>query len=161
MSLGLSSTFDIITFDQNWHHLWSTSAQGKDLFNDAQVRVIGLMEPEIQCMHKNAQKVEWKSQSKIVLPLHMATPWSNLPVSVTLSWKFFQLQASPAEGQSLQQKEKKRRKRSSRKKTQKSKAYWCWSKIWFLLMQEPKCRKIWCWRQELETAVLQMSFRPD
>ena len=47
MSLGLSSASDVITFDQNWHHLWPTSAGGKDLFNDSQVRVIGLMEPEI------------------------------------------------------------------------------------------------------------------
>ena len=47
MSLGLSSTSDVITFDQNWHHLWSTSAGGKDLSSDAQIRVIGGMEPEI------------------------------------------------------------------------------------------------------------------
>ena len=46
-SLGLSSTSDVITFDQNWHHLYSTSAGGKDLSNDAQIRVISLMKPEI------------------------------------------------------------------------------------------------------------------
>jgi len=34
-SLGLSSTSDVITFDQNWHHLYSTSAGEKDLSNDA------------------------------------------------------------------------------------------------------------------------------
>ena len=44
-NLGLSSTSDVITFDQNWQHLYSTSAGGKDLFNDAQIRVIGPMEP--------------------------------------------------------------------------------------------------------------------
>ena len=32
---------------QNWHHLYSTSVGGKDLSNDAQIRVIGLMEPEV------------------------------------------------------------------------------------------------------------------
>ena len=47
MSLGLSSTSDIVTFDQNWHHLYSTSARRKDLSNDAQISVISLMEPEI------------------------------------------------------------------------------------------------------------------
>ena len=47
MSLGLSSASDIITFDQNSHHLYSTSAGGKDLSNDVQIRVIGQMEPEI------------------------------------------------------------------------------------------------------------------
>ena len=41
---GLSSSSDIIAFDQNWHHLYSTSAGG-DLSNDAQIRVIGPMEP--------------------------------------------------------------------------------------------------------------------
>ena len=46
-SLGLSSTSDVITFDQNWHHLCSTSAGGEDISSDAQIRVIGLMEPEI------------------------------------------------------------------------------------------------------------------
>ena len=34
-SLGLSSTSDVITFDQIWHHLYSTSAGEKDLSNDA------------------------------------------------------------------------------------------------------------------------------
>ena len=34
-SLGLSSNSDVITFDQNWHHLYSTSVGGKDLSNDA------------------------------------------------------------------------------------------------------------------------------
>ena len=47
MNLGLSSSSDVITFDQNWHHLYSTSAGGKDLSNDAQIRVIGQMEPQI------------------------------------------------------------------------------------------------------------------
>jgi len=55
MSLGLSSTSDVLTFDQNWHHLCSTSAGGKDLSNDTQIKEIGPMEPEI--LHKNAQKV--------------------------------------------------------------------------------------------------------
>ena len=58
-SLGLSSTSDVITFNQNWHHLKSTSAKGKDLSNDAQVRVIGLMEPEIwaKMLKKLSEKV--------------------------------------------------------------------------------------------------------
>jgi len=47
MSLGLCSTSDVISFDQNWHHLYSTSAGEKDLSNDTQIRVISSMEPEI------------------------------------------------------------------------------------------------------------------
>ena len=46
-NLGLSFTSDVITFDQNWHHLYSASAGGKDLSNDAQIRVMGRMEPQI------------------------------------------------------------------------------------------------------------------
>ena len=45
MSPGLSSTSDVITFDQNLHHLYSTPAEGKDLSTDAQIRVIRRMEP--------------------------------------------------------------------------------------------------------------------
>jgi len=47
MSLGLSYTSDVIPFDQNWNHLYSTCAGGKHLSNDVQIRVIGQMEPEI------------------------------------------------------------------------------------------------------------------
>ena len=52
-SLGISSTSDVITFDQNWHPLYSTSAGGKDRTNDTQIRVISLIAPEIcKKMHK-------------------------------------------------------------------------------------------------------------
>jgi len=44
---GLCSTSYVIMFDQNWHHLYSSSAGGKDLSSDTQIRVIGSMEPEI------------------------------------------------------------------------------------------------------------------
>ena len=47
MTLGLSSTSDVITFDQNWYHLCSTSEGEEDLSSDAKIRVIGRMEPEI------------------------------------------------------------------------------------------------------------------
>ena len=46
-NLGLSPTSDAISFDQNWHHLRPTAAGGIDLFNNTQIRVINLMEPEI------------------------------------------------------------------------------------------------------------------
>ena len=47
MSTGLSSSLDIITFDQNCHHLYSSSARGNDLANDTQIRVISYVEAEI------------------------------------------------------------------------------------------------------------------
>ena len=61
-SLGLSSTSDVITFDQNWHHLCSTSGGEKDLSSDAQIRVIDRMEPEIctKMLKKLSEKLRAK-----------------------------------------------------------------------------------------------------
>ena len=61
-SLGLCSISDVITFGQNWYHLWLRSAGIKDLFNDIQIRVIGSMEPE-KCtkMLKNVKNAEQNS----------------------------------------------------------------------------------------------------
>ena len=86
MSLGLSSTSDIITFDQNWHHLCSTSAGEKDLSSDAQIRVIDQMEPEI------CTKMLKKLSEKLRPKFPATTPGCSmlkLPVSMTLSQKFF------------------------------------------------------------------------
>ena len=47
---GLSSISDVITFDHNWHPLYSTFEGGKGPFIFRPItlfRVIGLMEPEI------------------------------------------------------------------------------------------------------------------
>ena len=68
LNLGLSSTSDVITFDQNWHHLHSTSAGGKDISNDAQIRVISLMEPEI-CTRK-LKKLSEKLGAKFPATTH-------------------------------------------------------------------------------------------
>ena len=62
-SLGFSSTSDVITFDQNCHNLYLTSAGEKDLSNDAQIRVIGLMEPEIST--KMLKKMSEKLRAKL------------------------------------------------------------------------------------------------
>jgi len=47
LNLSPSSTSDVIPLDQIWHHLYSTRAGGTHLSNDAQIEVIGPMEPEI------------------------------------------------------------------------------------------------------------------
>ena len=73
MSLGISSTSDVITFDQSWHHLYSSSAGGKDLANDAQIRVIGRMEPEI-CT-KMFKKLSEKLGTKFLATTAGLTPW--------------------------------------------------------------------------------------
>ena len=108
MSHGLCSTSDIITFGQNHHNLHSTSEGGKDLSNDTQIRVIGSMEPGI-CT-KILRNLSDNSEQNF-LPLHMATPWQKLPVSMVLNFlKVFKLEASSVESQSLQQKDKKQAK---------------------------------------------------
>jgi hypothetical protein len=33
-NVGRCPTSDVITFDQNWHHLYSNSAGGRDLSNE-------------------------------------------------------------------------------------------------------------------------------
>ena len=49
----------------------------------------------------------------------MATPRQKMPVSRMLSQFFFKREASPVEGQSLQQEDKKRRKAKGQKKKKK------------------------------------------
>jgi len=111
-SLGLSSTSDVITFDQNWDHLCSTSARGKDLSNDTQIRVIGSMEPEIST--KMLKKLSEKLRAKFPATTRDYSMVKIARLDDTFS-EVFELEASPAEGQSLQQKEKKRRKREAKK----------------------------------------------
>jgi len=118
-SLDLSSTSDVITLDQNWHHLCSTSAGGKDLSNDTQIRVIGPMEPEI-CT-KILKRLSEELGAKFPAP---ARGYSMAKIAC-LDDAFSEcskLEASPVEGQSLQPKEKKRRKRKGEKKIRKSKS---------------------------------------
>ena len=110
-NLDLSSNSDVITFDQNWHHLYSTSAGGKDLSNDAQIRVIGQLEPEIcTTMLKTLSE-------KLRAKFPATTPGCSFVKIARLDDAFievFELQASPVEGQSLQQTEKKRKKKAKR-----------------------------------------------
>ena len=108
MSLGLSSTSDIITFDKNWHHLYSTSAGGKDLSNTHN-RKLGLMAPKIICT-KMFKKLSEKLRAKFpaTTPGYPMVKFAHLYDTFL---EVFQLQAISLEGQSLQQKEKKRGKR--------------------------------------------------
>ena len=115
--LGLSFASDVITFDQNWHHLCSTSAAGEDLSSDAQIRVIGQMEPEI------CTKMLKKWSEKLRPKFAVTTPGRSMVKIARLDDAFLEVylpQASPLGGQSLQQKEKKRRKRKGKKKNSKN-----------------------------------------
>ena len=96
-------TSEVITFDQNWHHLYSTTAGGKDLSNGAQIRVIGPMEPEI------CTKMLKKMREKLGAKFPATTPGCSMVNIVCIDDAFlevFKPQASLVEGQSLQQKEK-------------------------------------------------------
>ena len=61
-SVGLCSTYDVIAFDQNWHHLYSSSAEGKDLSSDTQIRVIRPITSEIctKTLHDVSEKLPVK-----------------------------------------------------------------------------------------------------
>ena len=120
-SLGISSTSDVITFDQNWHHPCSTSAGREDLSSDAQIRVIGRLEPEI-C---TKMLKRWSEKLRPKFPA--AAPGCSMVKIDRLDafldvFLTFSLQASPLEGQSLQQKGKKRRKRKGKKNSKNRKA---------------------------------------
>jgi len=85
MSLGLSSTSDIIPFDQNWHHLYSTHAGGKHLSNDAQLRATSRMEPEMytKMLKKLSEKLRAKFPAttpgcSIVKIAHLDDPFLKL-----------------------------------------------------------------------------------
>ena len=106
-SLSLCSTSDVIATDQNWHHLYSTSAGGKDLSNDTQIRVISSMEPEI-CM-----KMLRNLSGKLRVKFPANTPGCSMVKISRLDdafSEFFELEESPVKGQSLQQKDKKKKK---------------------------------------------------
>ena len=72
-------------------------------------------------MHRNAQKVEWKTQSKFRATTLGCSILKFARPNDTFS-EVFQLQGSPVGGQSLWQKEEKWRERKGEKKFQKSKS---------------------------------------
>ena len=99
MTVGLCSTSDVITIDQNWHHLYSASAAGKDLSNDIQIRVICLIEHEI-CMKMLRN---WSKKLRAKFPA--ATHGYSMAKIAHLDDAFsvvFEQEASPVKGQLLQ-----------------------------------------------------------
>jgi len=101
-----------MTSDQNWHHLYSRSAGGKDLSNDTQIRVIGAMEPGI------CTKMLRNLSEKLAAKFLATTLSYSVEKIARLDHAFseiFELEASPVEGQSLQRKDKKRRRTNNRK----------------------------------------------
>ena len=90
-------------------HLYSTSAGRKDLSIDTQITVIGSMEPEIctEMLSNLSEKLRAKFPAT-TCGCYMAKI-AHLDDALL---KVFKREASPVEGQSLQQKNKKRRERN-------------------------------------------------
>jgi len=101
------------------YHLCSTSVGGKDLSNDTQIRVIGSVDPEI-CM-KMLKKLSEKLGAKFPATICSYSTVIIIIACLDAFSEFFELEASPVEGQSLQQKEKKRRNIKGEKKSKKIK----------------------------------------
>jgi len=111
-SVGLCSTSDVITLDQNWHHIYSSSAEGKGLTNDTQVRVIGSMEPEIctKMLRNLSEKLRAKFPTTALSYSLVKIARLNDAFS-----EIFELEASSGEVQSLPQKVRKREEGKAKK----------------------------------------------
>ena len=103
---GICSTSDVITFDQDGYHLYSSSVGGKDLSSDMQIKVTGSIEPEI-CT-KMLRNFSQKLGAKFLLSTlgHSMVRISCLDDTFL---EILELEASPEEGQPLQRSDKKRR----------------------------------------------------
>ena len=119
-------------------------------------------------MHKNAQKVEWKTLSKISCHYTRLLHAKNCQSR----WRFLRsfLTASKPSRRSItaakrREKEKKEKKERQKKipKIEKPKEvdHFLIQKLWFLCMPESQCTKTWCWWQARQAVVLQTHFRLD
>ena len=142
----VQATSDVITFDQNWHHLYSNSAGGKDLSNNTQIRVLSLMAPEI------CTKSWVKTWSKFPAITHgySMVKFAHLDDAF---FEVFLTASKPIRRSITAAKRKKKGKRKSEKKLKKHKSltwkdvgHFLVSKFWFLCLPapEPKCPKTRC-----------------
>ena len=95
------STSDVITFIQNWHHLYSSFAGGKDLSSNTQIRVIGSMVPEIHT--KMLRNLSENSAAKFPATTLSYSMVKSARLDDALS-EIFELEADAVESQSLLQK---------------------------------------------------------
>ena len=84
----------------------------EDLSNDTQIRVIDTMEPELYT--KMLRNWSEKLRAKFPATTHGYSKIASLDDTFL---EHFELEASPVEGQSLQQKDEKRRKRKGQNNT--------------------------------------------
>ena len=147
-SLGVFSTSDVITSDQNLHHLYSTSPGGKDLSNDAQIRMMGLMEPEI------CTKMLKKSSEKLRAKFPATTHGNSMVKIAHLNDAFFEVFNCKPSRRSItavkrNRKEKKETFKGEKKITKigkplrRTRSLSCFLlKFWFLCIPEPQNRKM-------------------
>ena len=116
-SLGLSSTSNVITFDQNWQSsilkLFCRRKKSFQWFPDQSDRLNGAWN-----MHTKRSEIcnEWKAQSKISCHLTHGYFIAKIAFLDDAFSEVFEWERSALEGQSLQQKVKKRRRKGRKKK---------------------------------------------
>ena len=102
-SIDICFTSDSVTFDQNWHNLYSSCAGGKDPSNATQIRVISSVEPELHVSMKMLRNLSDKLRAKLPATTHGYSMVKFSCVDDAFS-DCFELEESQVEGQSLQQK---------------------------------------------------------
>ena len=108
-------------------------------------------------MHKNAQKVEWKTQSKISCHCTWLLHAKICPPSRWCFLRSFLTASKPSRRSITAAKRKEKEKKGRRPKNSRNrKAYSC--KFWILHMPKSQCGKMQCWWQKRQAVVLQMHF---
>ena len=80
--LAFFFTSDIITYNQNWQHLYLSSAGGNNLSNDTQIKVIGTVEPEICTI------MQWNLTEKLGAKLPVTTHGYSMVKMGLSQWYF-------------------------------------------------------------------------
>ena len=109
----------------------ASSAGEKDLCNDTQIRVICSVEPEIRMEILGNLTEKFRAKFPVTTCGYSMVKFSCLDNAFS---EFFELEASPVEGQSQQQEDKKRRKKNER----------CKKKIERSLSHPKKAKKSFC-----------------
>ena len=149
-SLGLCSTSDVINFDQNWHHLYSNSAGGRDIPNDIQIRVTAQWSPKYT---RKCSEIWVKTQSKLACDCTLLLHGKNCPSLCcflrSISTGIKPSRRSITASKRYEKEKNERRKKKSLRHTRK---------FWFLRMLEQKCHKARCWWKQRQAVMLQMPF---
>ena len=119
-------------------------------------------------MHKNAQKVEWKTQSKVSCHYTWLLHAKNCLSQWRFLRSFFNRKKPSRRSITTAKKKRKGEKGKAQKipKIEKPKNVGHFllqklSKFWFLCMPKSQWTKTWCWWQERQAVVLQIHFQPD